>query len=147
MKKKLLLALAAVFLATAALAVIKTVDSWVFQSTRNDVRTAIEIRPTKGRKPLVDALAELVWYRKDYNAGCYERFNISAMNDQEPMYRIGVERGNCPDDEHRPIVFCMERPEAERGLPAKCPFIIDADGETVHVIGKLYVNGVEVKPQ
>jgi hypothetical protein len=147
MKKKILLgALGAVFVATAALTVIKTVDSWVVRSTRDDVRSAIEIHPTKGRKPLVDALAELVWYRKEFNAGCYERMNISAMNDNEPMYRIGVERGNCPEDEHRPIVFCMERPEIERGLPAHCPLIIDADGKSVHVTGKLYINGVEIEP-
>lgn len=146
MKKAITFAL--IFVATAGLSVFKTPDSWIFQSTKDNLRTALEVRPTRGILPFRDAITEVVWYRSDKNqasSGCYERFNISAMNDAEAMYRFGVERGNCLGDYHRPIVFCFERPEAERGLPAKCPFMLDSDGETVHITGKLYINGQEVK--
>lgn len=133
--------------AAVSIAAGKGIGVLVVQSRQDNVRSAIEVRPTRGTEPTVDALAELVLYRKDKDQAkrnCYERFNISAMHDGEAMYRIGVERGNCAEDEHRPIAICFERIEAERGLPAKCPFIVEADGETVHVVGKFYVNGARV---
>lgn len=108
--------------ATLALTVNKNIDSVVFRSNKDDVRTAIELWPTTKRLPMQHALAEVVWYRKAWKQGSYERFNISAMTDSEPMYRFGVERGNGVNDRHHEMRFCFERPESEIGLPADCSF-------------------------
>lgn len=141
--KKWLAVLVFVFLSCAGLTVYKSSDDWVFQSTGNFLRSAIEVWPTRGAQVTQHAKAEIVLYRKSYKDGSYERMNWSAMNDNEPHYRFGVERGNV--DQHRAIWFCFERPETEIGLPAKCPFILEADGETVHITGNLYVNGVLIQ--
>jgi hypothetical protein len=140
---KRIAALILVFFFTAGLTVYKSADDWVFRSTKDFVRSAIEVWPTSGKAVTQHAKAEIVLYRKSYNGGSYERMNWSAMNDNEPHFRFGVERGNV--DVHRAIWFCFERPETEIGLPAKCPFILEADGETVHITGKLYVNGVLIQ--
>lgn len=132
-----------VFLATAALGVYKSSDDWVFRSKGDYLRSAIEVWPTSGQPVTQHAKAEIVLYRKSYVNGSYERMNWSAMNDNEPHFRFGVERGEA--DQHRAIWFCFERPESEIGQPAKCPFILEADGETVHITGKLYVNGVQIQ--
>jgi len=123
--KKRILALGLVFMACAGLTVYKGSDSWTFRSTGDFMRTAIELWPTKGRTPLTDAKAEVVLYRDVPVNGNYERMNWSAMNDGEPMYRFGVEAGGT--GVRRPIWFCFERPESERGQPAYCPLKLDPD--------------------
>lgn len=120
-------ALLLVFLSTAALTVYKSSDDWVFRSTGNFLRSAIEVWPTKGAQVTQHAKAEFVLYRKSYNGGSYERMNWSAMNDNEPHYRFGVERGNGADDQLRQVWFCFERPESEIGLPAFCPLRLDPE--------------------
>jgi len=112
-----------IFLMCAGFAVYKGSSSWTFQSTGDFLRSAIEIWPTKGQPPPTDAKAEVVLYRVAPSNGSYERMNWSAMNDNEPMYRFGVEAGGI--GVRRPIWFCFERPESERGLPAYCPLRLD----------------------
>lgn len=100
------------------------VDALILRSRADNVRSALEIHPTTGIVPQQHALAEVVWYRWLIDAANFERFNISAMNDNEPMYRFGVEKGT-ESGEYRPIWFCFENLVV--GQPAYCPLRIDPD--------------------
>lgn len=60
---------------------------------QNNVRTAIDLGPTRGTPPAADALAEIVWYRTLDQAVNYERFNFSAMASGGAGYRFGQEFG------------------------------------------------------
>ena len=87
-------------------------------------RTALDFWPHDGPLPSEHALTETVWYRtrfKDWPN--FERMNFTAMADNAPMYRFGVERGGS--GQHRPIYFCFE--DVSPGV-ADCKFYIGRDG-------------------
>ena len=70
-------------------------------------RSALDIWPFDGTPVWRGAKSELVLYRTSFKQWpTFERFSLSAMNDDEPMFRFSAERG--ANGQFRPVEFCFD---------------------------------------
>ena len=91
----------------------------------SEQRSAIDIWPFDGRLPYRGAVAEQVWYRTRFkDQPDFERFSISAMNNDEAQYRLSVERGGS--GEFRAVQVCFDGFGANRDQ-AYCPLRVTPD--------------------
>src|SRR3990167_821170 len=99
--------------------------------------TALDMWPVNDTLPQEHALTEHVLYRtRIQDWPNFERMNWTAMADNSPSYRFGVERGGT--GQFRDMIFCFE--DVTPGMSA-CKFKITLDGifvrrqNTWHQIG------------